>query len=133
MKIDDTKKSVISAVSLILIAAIAFLFWYTAKYSTHAIEATQKCGEIFLQKATGYFGQNGINRFIFSKKENTCLIFNTFIDEVSGNYRLMVVDMITDDIDFYYELKKDETKDTALGLTKDEAVNKVRSFGFVIF
>ena len=120
-------------ITLIAIALVSFFSWYIPNYSMHAIKATAICNDIYKEKAPGYFGTEGSNRYIFNKKMNTCLLLNTVADEVTGENRFIVVDMINDDIAFYYELPSGETKDASLGLTKDEAIEKVRSLGFIIF
>ncbi len=127
------KRFILSAVTLTILSVCGFLFWYIPHYSSHAIHATAECTEIFKAKDAGYFTGTGQSRFVFNKKMNTCLILNTLDDQTTGEFRVILVDMITDDILFYYDLPKDQTKDATLGLTKDEALQKVRSFGFVIF
>ena len=122
-----------SMATLVALAIVGFLFWYVPRYSTHSIDATQKCADIFKEKAPGYFGTAGINRFVFNKSLNSCLILNIVSDETTGAARYIVVDMISDTIDFYYDLKANESKDVTLGLSKDQALDKIRAFGFVIF
>jgi len=126
-------KNSINIIILGVICVSGFLFWYISKYSNHAIHATAECTEIFKEKSAGYFGDYGSSRFVFNKKMNTCLILNINDDKDTGDYRLITVDMITDEILFYYELPKGENIDKTMGLTKEEALNRVRTYGFVIF
>ncbi len=127
------KKNLGGAILLSTIAIIIFLSWYLPSHSLHAIKATNECTTIFKEKARGYFGDVGSNRFIYNKQMNTCLLLNIQSDETTSAYRMAVVDMINDGIYFYYSLDDGQTKDTSLGLTKDEAIEKVRSLGFIIF
>lgn len=119
--------------TLIVIAVISFLFWYVPRYSLHSIKATSMCNDIYKSKFPGYFGEQGVNRYIFSKDRNSCLLLNTLSDTVTFQTRYVVIDMVTDDILFLYDLKKDEVRDANLHLTKDEALDKVRTFGFLVF
>jgi hypothetical protein len=127
------KKFITSIIFLCILAVSAVFVWYVNKYSSHAINTTATCATIFKEKSVGYFGDVGKSRFVFNKKMNTCLILNTNDDEITGEFRLLLVDMISDDILFVYTLPKEQEKDATYGLTKEEALNKVRSFGFVIF
>lgn len=127
------KKNLGSSILLSVLAIIIFLGWYIPKYSLHAITATKECAEIYKEKAPGYFGTAGSNRFVFNKKMNTCFLLNIVSDDPVGAYRLIAVDMISDDIIFYYDLKGGETKDLTLNITKDEALDRIRALGFVIF
>lgn len=131
----DTKRMTLSAIILSIVALVGFLFWYVSHYSNHAIAATRDCLVIFQAKSADYFGDSGKSRFVFNKKMNTCLILNTVETETTGNYnyRMTIVDMISDDILFTYGLKKDEEKDSVHGLTHDEALDRARSYGFIIF
>ncbi|MBP7831425.1 MAG: hypothetical protein KA028_00190 [Candidatus Pacebacteria bacterium] len=128
----DTKFAA-GMITLVVIALVSFFSWYIPHYSMHSLKATAVCNDIYKEKAPGYFGADANNRYIFNQDMNTCLLLNTVADEVTGENRFIIVDMIHDDIAFYYELPKGETKDANLGLTKDEAVEKVRSFGFIVF
>jgi len=129
----EAKKFFLSAIVIIVLAIAGFLFWYVSRYSMHAITATHECLDIFKEKSTEYFGDAGKNRFVFNQKMNTCLLLNTLDDTTAGEYRLVLVDMIQDAPLFYYDLKQGETKDATLGLTKDQALDKMRSYRFVIF
>lgn len=122
----------VSVVAVVVLAVAGFSFWYLSHYSLHAITATNSCLDIFKQKATDYFSDLGKSRFVFNKKMNSCLVLNTYDDTATGEYRLILADMISDKILFYYTLPKDQEKDATLGLTKDQAVDKARSYGFVI-
>ncbi len=129
---NDTKRFIASAGTVTVLAVIGFLIWHTAHYSTHAISATRDCLDIFKEKSTEYF-DTGKNRFIFNKKMNSCLVLNTVNDPTTGEFRLIVVDMISDVPLFYYDLTTGEEKDSVLGLSKDQALDKVRAYGFLIF
>ncbi len=122
-----------SAVFIIVLAVIGFFIWYVPRYNTHAISATESCLSIFKEKGSEYFGEIGKNRFIFNEKMNTCLILNTVNDETTGDFRLILADMVHDDPIFYDELALDQEKDATYGLTRDQALDKVRSYGFIIF
>lgn len=128
----ETKRFMISSLTIVALAVIAFLFWYINKFNTHAIEVTQKCGEIYTLKAPGYFGTSGANRYIYGKKLNTCIMLNIANDPNEGTYRLTAIDIITDQILLFYDLKSGETIDSVLGLTREEAIEKARELGFVI-
>jgi hypothetical protein len=127
------KKFLMSMVTLIVIAVVSFLIWYVPHYSLHSIKATNMCNEIYKEKFPGYFGDEGTNRYIFNKKMNTCLILNTISGTETGENRFVIVDLISDDLLFFYQLPKDQTKDATFGLTKDEALERVRNFGFIVF
>ncbi len=133
LKKNDTKKFIASTITVTILALVSFAFWYISRYSNHAIHATVECTEVFKAKEPGYFNGIGQSRFVFNKKMNTCLVLNTLDDQTTGEFRMIAVDMISDDILFYYDLPKDQTKDATLGLSKDEALTKARSLGFVIF
>lgn len=124
----------------ILIIIFSILIIKKNNEPINAIHSTNECLNIFQQKSNDYFGDEGKNRFIYSSKLKSCLILNILditkennVENSEKRYRLIVVDMISDDILFYYNLKNDEEKDEVLGLTKDEALDKAREFGFVIF
>ncbi len=127
------KKFLGSVILVTVLAVVGFLFWYVSHHNTHAISATHECLDIFKEKSVEYFGDTGKNRFVFNQKMNTCLLLNTLEDEATGEFRLILVDMINDNPTFYYDLQKGETKDATLGLSKDEALGKARAYGFVIF
>ncbi len=124
-----------------VLAIIIFVFVIKeSNKSINAIHYTNECLNIFDQKSKDYFGNEGKSRFIYSSKLKSCLIFNVLdipkednIESIEKRYRLIVVDMISDDILFYYDLGGDNEKDEILGITEEEALNKVREFGFVIF
>ena len=128
----DTK-FLMSLLTLIFLAGIGFLFWYVPRNSLHSIKATSLCNDIYKEKAPGYFNEEGTSRYIFNSKKNSCLLLNTISEVGTGNVRYVVVDMIKDTIVFYYDLKKDEFRDQTLHLTKDEALDRIRALGFVIF
>lgn len=127
------KKFIVSSIFASILVVVGVFVWYVSNYNPHAIESTAECTEIFKQKSPGYFDGVGKSRFIFSKRLNTCLILNTVDYAVTGEYKIYIVDMITDSILFVYELGSGQEKDETLGLTKEEALNKVREFGFVVF
>lgn len=127
------KKFVTSIIFLCILAVSTVFVWYVNRYSSHVINATATCATIFKEKTAGYFGDTGKSRFVFNKKMNTCLVLNTDDDETTGEFHMLLVDMISDDILFVYTLPKGQEKDVTYGLSKEEALNKVRSFGFVIF
>jgi hypothetical protein len=126
------RKFVLSLVTLLTIAIIGFLAWYIPRYSTHALKATESCTNIYKEKAPGYF-TDGVDRYIFNKKLNTCLMLNVLADTTTGKSRLVIVDMINDDVLFAHTVSTGETVDGDLGITYEQALEKARAFGFIIF
>ncbi len=126
------KKFITSWVLIIIIVFGILLFRFINKNSMHKIIATKNCGDIFIQKSPAYF-TDGTSRYIFNAKLNSCLIFNILADVPLGKYRITVVDMISDKILFAYELKVGESIDSVYAITKDKALDYVRSFGFPVF
>lgn len=130
----NDKKFLVSIIFATLLAVLGFLIWFISNYSSHSILATKYCNDIFISKAQNYFPE-GKNRYIFSKKMNTCLLLNT--NTTSDNTgiiddHVVVVDMITDDVIFIWEVRNGDTVDRDLGLTHDEAIAHVRTLGFLI-
>jgi hypothetical protein len=126
------KKFLTSAIFIAFIATAGFLFWFIPRYSSHAIQATKDCADIFTIKNSGYFPE-GKSRFVFNKNINSCLLFNALEGTVDSPERFVVVDMISDKILFYWELKAGEEKDANLSLTREEALDRVRAFSFIVF
>lgn len=125
-------KFVMSLITLIVLAVAGFFTWYIPHYSLHSIRATSMCNDIYKEKAPQYFGEEGTNRYLFSPSRNTCLLFNSFSGPAIGETRYVVIDMINDSIIFAFDLPKDASRDTEHRMTNEEALNYIRSLGFII-
>lgn len=103
------------------------------RLSLRKVNAVKACNDIFLVKEKSYFQEITKNRYIYNDSLNTCLMLSQYIDASNGDIRWVVIDMVTDSPLFIYALKVGKDVDETFHLTKDEALARIRSYGFFIF
>lgn len=130
---EDKKKFLWSMIVLIIFFVCGTSIYAINKLNLRSITATKACLDIFLSKEKTYFTEITNNRYIYNEKENTCLMLSLYTDASNGNVRMVVIDMIKDEPLFLYTLKTGTTTDDTYHLTKDEALVRIRSYGFFIF